>query len=263
MHPLDDTRRQGLPCALELSTHDLDASAAFYAAVFGWSYAADVNDEPRVRTALVGGRPAATLRDPRTVSASSAAQSTGSAWTIGFSAINVLQTASRAEGLGATILEPPVVVPGYGQRAVVRDPWGATFALIERMLDDGFAVAHEPGAYDWCDLFTPDGAAAKRFYARLFDAEVRPIDPDDPASPDGFLVVNEQPVAAIFQRDDDPAAHWLPFFEVADADRAAAACLRAGGTVDEPPTDSPFGTIAHLRDPRGAPFAINRVPHKG
>lgn len=276
MSPPRSTWRRGVPCWLELASGDADGSAAFYAAVFGWAY--DVvgrSDAPGaerraragaegVRTASVRGQPVADLRcstdalqDGRSTRTTGSGASSG--WTVGFATDDVEASSRRAVHLGAALLSPIGDVPGRGRRAVVRDPWGARFALWQLEQGGGFGVVHRPGAYDWCDLFVPDAVAARTFYARLFGATTRPIDAEVAGTTDGFLVVDDRPVAAVFQRTDGTPAHWLPFFEVDDADAVAVACRTAGGHVLSRPADTPFGRIAHLIDPFGAPFGVNRV----
>lgn len=180
------------------------------------------------------------------------------AWTVGFATDDVARAADEAIVAGGTVRESPAYAPGRSDRALAYDPWGVPFALFERTEGLGFAIAHRPGAYDWCDLFVPDATAARAFYARVLGATTRPVDDQDPAAVDGFLVVDGRPVAAIFERPD-VVAHWLPFFEVADADTAVAACRTAGGGILTAPHDTPYGRLAHLVDPFGAPFAVNEV----
>ena len=50
--------------------------------------------------------------------------------------------------------------------------------------------------------------------------------------------------------------HWHVYFEVADADAAAAKAAELGGTVIVPPFDIPVGRIAVVGDPQGAVFSI-------
>ena len=53
-------------------------------------------------------------------------------------------------------------------------------------------------------------------------------------------------------------SHWLVYFGVADADAAIDTLLKLGGTVRRPAEDTPFGRMAVVTDPFGAPFAVHQ-----
>ena len=62
---------------------------------------------------------------------------------------------------------------------------------------------------------------------------------------------------------DDAAAsgtgwpsYWTFYVAVTDTDAAAATAVELGGSVEEPPTDSPYGRMARLSDPSGVPFRV-------
>ena len=50
--------------------------------------------------------------------------------------------------------------------------------------------------------------------------------------------------------------HWHVYFDVADADAAAAKAAELGGAVMVEPFDMPVGRIAVISDPQGAVFSI-------
>ena len=253
-------RAPGQPCWVDLAVPDVPRAARFYASTLGWILAG----EDDARTALVDGRRVAGLAPVRRAFATDEVRRDPSgrpSWTVWFTTADVGEASRRVEALGGALVRAPARLPRGAGTALARDPSGAAFGLWQPDPDPGFGAAHRPGAYDWCDLFTPDGRAAQRFYAELFGADVRPLGTDGNAAvagrTDAFLIVHEEPVAAVFERNEP--AHWLVFFEVDDADAAAAACERGGGRVAEPPSDTPYGRLALLVDPFGAPFGINRV----
>jgi predicted enzyme related to lactoylglutathione lyase len=49
------------------------------------------------------------------------------------------------------------------------------------------------------------------------------------------------------------------YFGVADTDAAVAAITRAGGTVENQPTDTPYGRMAMVADDQGARFSVMSV----
>ena len=50
--------------------------------------------------------------------------------------------------------------------------------------------------------------------------------------------------------------HWHVYFEVADADAAAAKAAELGGAIMVEPFDTPVGRMAVISDPQGAVFSI-------
>lgn len=54
--------------------------------------------------------------------------------------------------------------------------------------------------------------------------------------------------------------HWLPYFQVEDADKFAERVGALGGKITNPPMDIPsIGRMAMLADPQGAAFAIIKL----
>jgi predicted enzyme related to lactoylglutathione lyase len=46
------------------------------------------------------------------------------------------------------------------------------------------------------------------------------------------------------------------YFQVADVEAALTAVREHGGTVLDGPSDTPYGRMAHVLDPEGAPIAL-------
>ena len=55
-------------------------------------------------------------------------------------------------------------------------------------------------------------------------------------------------------------SHWIVYFGTADVDAAVAAVERLGGGVMQPSMDTPYGRMAFVTDPFGAPFALHQAP---
>ena len=51
-------------------------------------------------------------------------------------------------------------------------------------------------------------------------------------------------------------AHWAVYFAVADTDAAVKTAIELGGSVVIPAEDTPYGRIALVADPTGAPFRL-------
>jgi predicted enzyme related to lactoylglutathione lyase len=50
--------------------------------------------------------------------------------------------------------------------------------------------------------------------------------------------------------------HWRVYFQVEDPDEIVDRVVKLGGNVINPPEDTPYGRMAHVTDPQGAPFSV-------
>ena len=55
---------------------------------------------------------------------------------------------------------------------------------------------------------------------------------------------------------DSVPAHWRVYFEVEDPDDTVDRLVKLGGVVRSPAEDTPYGRMAHVTDPQGAPFSV-------
>jgi hypothetical protein len=110
----------------ELNTRDVEAAKTFYGAVFGWGFE-DQEFETGTYSTLklgedtVGGMIDITGRVPDEVPNN---------WLAYFATDDVDASLGKAKGSGAEVPFGPVDLSGVGRIAVVKDPWGAVFALI-------------------------------------------------------------------------------------------------------------------------------------
>ena len=118
---------------------------------------------------------------------------------------------------------------------------------------------YEPGTFCWVELATKDGAAAKNFYASLFEWKV-----DDMPIPDGsiysMLQKNGKQVGALYQlgpQQQGVPPHWNSYVSVASADASAAKAKELGGKVMVEPFDVlDAGRMAVISDPTGAALSL-------
>ncbi|HLZ29054.1 MAG TPA: VOC family protein [Chloroflexota bacterium] len=111
----------------ELSTRDLPAAKAFYTKVFPWT--AHSNPMPdgseyvewQIDGKSIGGAMAMNAQIPAQVPPH---------WLVYFAVANTDNTVKRAQELGAKLMMPAMDIP-QGRFAVITDPQGATFAVIQ------------------------------------------------------------------------------------------------------------------------------------
>lgn len=120
------------------------------------------------------------------------------------------------------------------------------------------------GEPNWVDLGSNDLSGAKEFYRALFGWDY--LDLGDEAGHYHFILSEGQQVGGlgpIMEPGARPA--WTTYFQVADAEAAADAVAKAGGTVRFPPMDvMGQNAIAGFTDPAGGQFAVSQPKlHKG
>ncbi|MGW6913162.1 VOC family protein [Kitasatospora sp. NPDC054939] len=245
----------GAPCWIDLGSPDPAGAAAFYGAVFGWTFASAGPE---------AGDYGFLQLDGRTVGAIGRLTEDGarSAWTTYFSTPDADATARSAERAGGGVRVEPGDVFDAGRMAQLTDPQGAQFAIWQPGQVKGLDVVRDDNAFVWAELHTPDQQAALAFYRGLFGWR----DEDFDAPGMTYLVLataeGEDRREASFGgiapvMDDAEQAAWLPYFAAADVDALVTRAAQAGGQVLMPGADVPrVGRIAVLADPFGAPFAL-------
>ena len=118
---------------------------------------------------------------------------------------------------------------------------------------------HHVGKLIFVELVTPDIAAAKKFYAKLFGWTFRDIQDGEIKYAQAFL--NGRSVAGLIHKKAAVSEHrqpaWLSFFAVGDVDAAQKVALQNGAkTLFEPHSIPDRGREAVFADPQGAVFAV-------
>ncbi|MEM9637606.1 MAG: VOC family protein [Pseudomonadota bacterium] len=101
---------------------DADKAKSFYKDVLGWA----INEMPMQDGSSYG---AAVVGETAIGGFSPMPEEAGS-WTIYFTVADVDASVEKAQTRGATVLTPPMDMPGVGRMATLTDPQGAKFALI-------------------------------------------------------------------------------------------------------------------------------------
>jgi predicted enzyme related to lactoylglutathione lyase len=121
-------------------------------------------------------------------------------------------------------------------------------------------VLDEPGAPGWFELHTRDYERTVAFYRDVFGWDVHTA-ADTPGFRYSTLGEGEGQLAGIMDAGGDflpegVPAHWSVYFSVESADAAVETIVRLGGSVVQPPEDTPYGRLATVADPTGAMFKL-------
>jgi uncharacterized protein len=244
----------GTPSWVDLSTSDVDASARFYGALFGW----DVQSAGPVEE--TGGYGMFTLNGKQVAGVGPIMQEgQPPAWSTYVATDDADAAAARAKEAGGMVAVEPMDVMDAGRMAFLAHPAGGFVGLWQAGRHTGAELVNEPGALTWNELHTRDVDGAKAFYAALFGWTAD----DQPMGDMTYTVLNlgdNQIGGMMPMRPDVPdevPAFWLTYFAVTDCDAAVAKAQEHGASVITPAMEiEGVGRFALLADPHGATFAV-------
>ncbi len=247
---------EGTPCWYELSTTDLDAAERFYTAALGWSVAD--SGMPGMTYHL------ASAPDGGNVAGMSSGTMPGAPpnWLIYFTCDDCDRKVAAVTASGGRVLAEPADIPGTGRFAVVTDPQGAVFGLLQPLPMDG---PPEHPAFDqqalghgnWHELMTSDPEAGFAFYADLFGwAKGETMDMGEMGTYQ-LVQCSGADIGGVMALGNAPMPAWMPYFGVDGTEAAVARITAGGGAVHHGPAAVPGGAvIAVAQDPQGAWFGV-------
>jgi len=251
--PKRDSAPIGAPCWVDLFTSDPDKSRAFYTELLGWT-AQEPNEQfggyfnfSKGDSLIAGG-----MRND-------GAAGVPDHWNVYLAVDNAEATVESATAHGGGVIVPVMAVADLGTMAVVTDAGGAAIGLWQPGTHKGMGLIAEPGAPAWFELHTRDYAASVQFYKDVFGWDARTMS-DTPEFRYTTLGEGEAALAGIMDSTgflpEGVPAHWAVYLAVEDTDAAVKSTTELGGSVVHAPHDTPYGRIALVTDPTGAPFRL-------
>jgi hypothetical protein len=250
-----------IPCWFELATNDRERALMLYSRLFGYTLrpmGLETNDgfyldysALHLGENIVGGAYPLTNEQLR--------GGQRSHWLPYFSVAEIGPAAERVRALGGTVLLSPVQVRSWGRMALVRDPWGARFALWQPLeLPLGLPEGTTPGLPQRCDLFCSDVSGAAAFYTGLLGIKQSTV-----ALPKGSAAVLLAWRSGAWTIADPRllglpiSAQWVPGFGCADVAAGVAQVTALKGQVlAEPQPLAGIGTYAVVADGQGAVLGL-------
>lgn len=251
----------GKPNWFELTTvggHLADADA-FYAKVFGWQITDAGMAGFTYHLASHGGDMVAGLFETPPD-----ATDMPPCWTIYFDVDDADAAAAKVRNLGGKVYREPADIPGTGRFAVLADPQGAVFGILQPLpmnpeppAGSGAWNQHKESHGNWVELMSLDPEAGFEFYAELFGwTKSDTMDMGDMGSYQLFAYQGTQ-IGGMMGLGNAPVPCWLPYFGVNGVTAAMDRIKGAGGAVMHGPIEVPGSAfIAVATDPQGAHFAI-------
>lgn len=238
----------GTPSWVDLGSPDVEASKAFYGALFGWEAVDQGPEGGGYHMFELRGRPVAGLGP---------AMNPGPPyWSTYVTVADADAAAAAVRDAGGVAFLEPMDVLDVGRMAVFADATGVPFSVWQPGKHPGAGLVNEVGAFCWNELNSRDPQAAAAFYGSVFGWEAKA---DDGMADYSMFLREGSPIAGMIDMrgrvPDEIPAHWLVYFGVADVDATVATAGEADGTVFVPPTEIPnMGRFAVVGDPQGAFF---------
>ncbi len=250
----------GRPCWYELATSkgNLGAAERFYSDVLGWSVQDSGMEGFDYHLASAGGGMVAGLMERP-----DDAGARPPFWMIYFGVDDADKAAAAASAAGGKVHRAPADIPGTGRFAVLADPQGAGFGILQpEPMEEGPPAG---GAFDqtkaghgnWNELMTTDPEAGFRFYSDLLGwQKSQAVDMGEMGTYQIFSHDGTD-VGGMMRLGNAPVPAWLPYFGTNGVEAAMGRIGAAGGKVAHGPMEVPGGAfIAVAQDPQGAWFAV-------
>ena len=248
----------------ELMTTDAAAAGRFYAAVVkGWTFGDRVPTDVdyRMIQRSDGGNAGGVLQLTDEMQS-------GGARPIWIGYLHTTDVDGKVEAIkadGGNVMMEPWDQPGVGRLAMVTDPTGAAFYLMDPIPPEGqpdaksdvFSV-DQPQHVRWNELWSGDPNRAIAFYKRHFGwGQEGDMDMGEMGKY-SFVQSGDLSIGAIMPKmPDAPSSMWNFYIGVDDIDRAAEAVKANGGQLFQEPMEIPGGEYAlNGSDPQGALFGL-------
>lgn len=230
----------------DLATTAPDQVKPFYENVFGWKFETISDNYSLIQ--YQGHYIAGMATLPTT--------SSTNYWLPVISTDNVDNTLAQAKNAGGTILIKKTTLKGRGDMAVIQDPQGAVFSILNTINGDPDALEKQSGNWMWQEVWTQDINQSQSFYQKLghYKAETKSLNKHDYP----FLSINNKPAFGFVKKPNaDVATTWVNYIRVDDVNATVKKITQNGGYILMAPTKLVHnGTVAIVRDPAGAGFVV-------
>ncbi len=248
----------GRLCWHELMVPNMDAAKEFYGRVAGWTTTVWEGAAGPYTMWMNGETPVGGMM---TLTEEQQKHGTPPCWLAYVSTPDANGTVAKIKELGGGVIHE-MAVPEVGRFAVVSDPQGGVFAVLEPESDTpGHDGPPGVGEFSWHELATTDWEAAMPFYAEVFGWQESSRMDMGEAGIYQMFGRGAHPLGGIFNKPPEmPVVAWLMYVRVPDVNVAVETVKELGGKVLHGPMEVPGGDfIASCQDPQGAYFAVHAV----
>ncbi|NDK88783.1 VOC family protein [Gordonia desulfuricans] len=255
----------GAPIWFDLMSSDPAKAADFYHELFGWDVDAPPNPE-------MGGYQNFTTHGRYVAGLSPYTQEAGgppNVWSVYLHSEDLDATAKNTEAAGGTVVVPPMEVGPAGTMMVTLDAAGAAISYWKPNEHRGFTEWGVHGSPYWFECHSKDYDKTLAYYAEVVGARTDEViaksDPDQPG-PDRYsqLFFGDTAYAGVMDAagmyPPEVPSFWQVYICVDDVRATVAAAEKLGAEILMAGEDTPYGTLAALKDPMGAIFCLGHPP---
>lgn len=241
----------GTPVWYELTTTDPNAAQAFYTRILDWRFADSGMPDFDYRIGHAGDHRIVGVMAPPEVGMPPR-------WGIYFAVKDCDATAKAVTDAGGKVCHAPADIPNVGRFAVLADPQGGTFCVLQAEGPDSRAFDQmRQGHGNWHELPTTDPKAALDFYGRILGWKAGAAMDMGEMGAYQLFSHDGRDIGGIMPLGKAANPGWIPYFGTSSAEVAVSTITAAGGTVLHGPAEVPGGAfIVSARDPQGAEFAV-------
>ena len=236
----------------DLMTTDVEAAKTFYGKVVGWTYQDQGPDYQVTLTENHGTGGIMAMPDHL--------KGMPPFWSGYIYCPDVDATAARVTSLGGMVKREPFDVSGMLRMAVVADPTGAMFNVMQPLSQENAPPARKGamGTVGWNELHAGDLATAWDFYSALFGWTKGVTMPMGAMGDYQIFQINGEDAGGMMKRQEMlPMPMWLFYFFVDGIDAAVKRITDNGGTIAMGPHQVPGGNwIVSAFDPQGGSFQL-------
>jgi len=246
----------------DLLTNTPEASRRFYGELFGWTFekpGIDIglsSDDDymliRHNGELIGG-----MLDVNTLER----DVNISQWVTMISVADIDTAVAGVLGNGGKVLTPATNLASRGSLAVLEDPTGALFAMIQARGGDPAVSEPELNAFLWDELWTNNVSVASDFYENVFGYKQLPL-PEDVGREFSALGMSDKPLVGVLANPfDGERPVWVNYLRVADPAAVTEKVEQLGGRIIIDAQARPIGgQVAFVAGPSGAGIALQTWP---
>jgi uncharacterized protein len=237
----------------DLMTPDVEGAKKFYGAVVGWTF----SPQPPAYTVLnvnnigIGG----IMETPENL------KGMPPFWSGYIYVPDVGKACAEIKKLGGAVHREPWDIPGVIRMAVVSDPTGAVFNIMQPLTSDEMPRVKPgtQGTIGWHELHAGDLAKAWDFYAKMFGwTKGNVMNMGPPAGDYQLFQLGGKDIGGMMNKMPQmPRPVWAYYFNVDGIDAAASRISKAGGKITMGPHQVPGGQwIVMAQDPQGGFFSL-------
>jgi predicted enzyme related to lactoylglutathione lyase len=236
----------------DLMTPDVEAAKKFYASIVGWTYE---TQSPEYQVTLVGG-----LGTGGIMVTPDHLKAMPPMWGGYIYTPDVDAACKKIVKLGGAIKREPWDIPGMLRMAVVADPHGAFFNIMQPLSQEERKLPKVgvQGTVGWNELHAGDLKTAWNFYSELFGwTKGTAMDMGAMGLYQIFQINGKDAGAMMKRQDSPPFPMWLYYFNVDGIDAAVTRINNGGGKVVMGPHEVPGNQwIVSAIDSQGGSFQL-------